>query len=126
MRGFMKKEDWTWMGHPGHFIGASCCKFHLNTEVGGYIVSTVGEYQPDREVFEILKCKEKYMEIGYNRLYETMVFKSKKTSEEFKCCPFEAVIGGGELDMKGYNDSGSAYLGHLELCEEWSKIDKGD
>ena len=49
----MAKEDWIWMPHPGHFIGASNCKFIMNTYVNGYIVSTVGEYFPDAEVRRI-------------------------------------------------------------------------
>jgi len=47
------KGKWIWMPHAGHLIVSSDCRFHLNTYVGGYIVSTVGEYFPDEGVREI-------------------------------------------------------------------------
>ncbi len=139
----MKKEDWVWMPHPGHFIGAKDCKFHLTTYVGGYIVSTVGEYWPDRKIREIhAECDDKkwweknkslkgddfenayydkfgFIEIGCNRTYETMVFTAK---EGDLCCPYR-VKEWSELDFQGYNDPGKAYRGHMELCEKWSKKD---
>lgn len=37
------KQDWVWMPHAGHLIIGDMCKFHLNTYVNGYIVSTLGE-----------------------------------------------------------------------------------
>lgn len=105
------KLDWTWLPHPAHFIGADECRFRMATEVGGYIVSTVGEYRSS--------LTQKVEEIGYRRKYETMVFKSKPSDSG--CCPFEAIIEGGELDMSGYNEAADAYRGHIELCEKWSK-----
>lgn len=128
----MSKADWVWMPHPGHFICARDCKFFLNTYVNGYIVSTVGEYWPDRETRKILaKCEGKnikgigedwdanyfkafgYEKIGFNRTYETMVFKAESSGEG--CCPYR-MISGEELECKGYNDPTEAYKGHLETC----------
>lgn len=107
----MAREDWIWMPHPGHFICASNCQYHLNTMVNGYILSTVGEYFPDRDVrktlaemkykfgqitediFEMLISKKGdeydfyyrkhigFEEIGFNRTYETMVFPAVKCLE---------------------------------------------
>jgi hypothetical protein len=137
----MKKENWIWMPHAGHLIVSRDCLFHLNTYVGKYIVSTVGEWWPDRVVREIhakiydkkwfLKNKDLkgdyfdsayfkrfgYEELGLGRKYETMVFKAKKSKEE--CCPF--VIITGELDIVGYNAAKDAYKGHLKMCNKWSK-----
>lgn len=139
----MKKEKWVHMGHVGHFICGSKCQFHLNTCVGKYIVSTVGELWPERSVREIhanmrdpkwhkdnnrLRGDEydhAYMkkfgfeEIGCNRKYETMVFKAKKDKEN-KCCPY-TVSDWSEVDMYGYNTAENAYKGHLEMCNKWSK-----
>lgn len=131
------KSKWVWMPHPGHFICASECKFHLTTEVGGYIVSTVGEYFPQESVREILaKCRGVVLEgkgeererdymtkIGYENLgvdgkYETMVFPSKTSDEA--CCPFTAAEWGG-LAQRRYSSPGEAYAGHMEFCEEWGK-----
>lgn len=133
----MKKADWIWMPHPGHFICARDCRFFLNTLVGNFIVSTVGEYLPDAPIREILASSRKiklegmgdrrradymekigYEEIGLDRKYETMVFLAEKTEHE--CCPYRAASG-HDLDFAGYNDPGEAYKGHLELCEKWSR-----
>ena len=49
----MIKEKWIWMPHAGHLCVGHDCRFHLSTFVGKYIVSTVGEYWPDRQIREI-------------------------------------------------------------------------
>ncbi|KKM13440.1 hypothetical protein LCGC14_1716210 [marine sediment metagenome] len=137
----MKRDKWVWMGHAGHFILGHRCRFHLSTYVGKYIVSTVGELWNDRLVREIhAKIYDKkwlseniylkgdifdaayfkkfgYEEVGCNRLFETMVFKAKKS--ENKCCPYEMISG--EKDFEGYNTDEDAYKGHIELCTKWSK-----
>lgn len=87
----MKKENWIWMPHAGHFCGSIDCRFRMNTYVGSYIVSTVGEYFPGSN------RTGKPEEIGMNRLYETMVFKARKSTN--KCCPYE-MASGSELDME--------------------------
>lgn len=106
----MKKDKWIWMPHAGHLCVGRDCKFHLNTYVGKYIVSTVGEYWPDREVRKIhADCrnieiegrgdywdadfmkKVGWLEIGCNRKYETMVFKASKSKS--KCCHWEMSNG---------------------------------
>ena len=128
---------WAWMPHAGHFICAKYCRFHLNTYVGGYIVSTVGEYVPDSEVREIFATargislegrgderladymeKIGYEELGYQRLYETMVFKAKKSDN--KCCPYTAS-NWMEEDTEGYNTAEDAYKGHLRMCKKWGR-----
>lgn len=130
------KAEWIFMPHPGHFIGSFDCRFHLNTYVNGFIVSTVGEYFPDEPVREILAetrgiklrgfgddRKHSYMQkigyedIGFDRKYETMVFKAQKGSTT--CCPYVAVHdGNGELAMRGYRSADDAYQGHLALCHQ--------
>ena len=49
----MNKNKWIWMPHAGHFLLGNKCQFRLNTYVGKYIVSTVGEYLPDEGIREI-------------------------------------------------------------------------
>jgi len=138
----MKKENWVFMPHAGHFIGGNDCRFHLNTYVGKYIVSTVGELWSDQkvrrihaEVYDIEWYRENenkkgdnfdriYMkkfgfeEIGCGRTYETMVFKAEKSKN--KCCPYRIIVE-KEVDSAGYNSPEEAYKGHLKLCEKWSK-----
>lgn len=136
------KSKWIWMPHPGHFICASDCKFFLTTYVNGYIVSTVGEMFPDEQVREIyakskgitlegmgdarrfdFMKKHGFVEIGLDRLYETMVFTARKAPDEEKdgqCCPFR-MVSGAELDLAGYTTATEAYRGHLEMCARWAK-----
>lgn len=106
------------MPHAGHFICAYQCHFKLNTYVGGYIVSTVGEMANTNEFHKKLKTND-WEEIGVGRKYETMVFKAKKSKD--KCCSYEAIIAGGEIDIKGYNKSEDAYKGHLKMCNKYAK-----
>lgn len=134
------------MPHAAHFIAASKCRFHLATYVGDYIVSTVGEYWPERSVREIharihdlrwLADHEHllgdafdhaymnrfgYEDIGADRTYETMVFKAKKSEEndpDYQCCPYSIIVQ-EEVDFDGYKTATDAYKGHLALCNKWS------
>jgi len=137
----IKKDKWVWMPHAGHLIVSDKCRFHLNTKVGKYIISTVGEYWPEREVREIhakvydlkwlLENKHLlgdnfdnayikrfgFVEIGCDRTYETMVFKANKS--KYKCCPYVAASW-RELDMDGYKTAEDAYKGHLKMCKKWA------
>lgn len=139
----MNKSKWIWMPHAGHLIVGSQCQFHLNTYVGKYIVSTVGEYWPDREMREIhakvhepkwleanshLKGDEfdhayrehfGFEDIGCDRKYETMVFKAVKF-KKLLCCPYR-VTDWSDIDFGSYNTAEDAYKGHLKLCTKWSK-----
>lgn len=138
----MRKEKWIWMPHAGHFILGDECRFHLNTYVGGYIVSTVGEYWPDSEVRKIHaqvmgkkiagrgdEWDANYMRefgftaIGLNRLYETMVFKARRANhngEDWQCCPWE-MVNPDNVDFAAYNTATDAYKGHLKMCRRWAK-----
>lgn len=136
----MDKADWIWMPHPGHLIIGNECRFHLNTCVGDFVVSTVGEYWPDKEVRQIFANsrgidivgrgdewdydymqKMGYPEVGVDRKYESMVFQCEKKEDD--CCPYRPCEW-RELDFDGYNDSTEAYQGHLRLCEKWSNLTK--
>lgn len=140
----MKKANWIWMPHAGHLIVGNECQFHLNTYVGKYIVSTVGEYWPDRMIREIhakIWNKEWYeanknlkgdtfdfeyhkafgflpIGAGPNSTYETMVFGAKKSKN--KCCPYVISVGRVK-DSKRYGNADDAMEGHMKLCEKWSK-----
>jgi len=116
----MNKENWIWMPHAGHFICWYRCRFRMNTYVGGYIVSTVGEM-----ILEGIDNEREmgFEEVGSGRLYETMVFKAQKSKE--KCCPWEIIVS-EQMDMGGYNNAVDAYEGHMKLCEKWSKINQHD
>lgn len=130
------------MPHPGHFICAHNCRFHLNTYVGKYIVSTVGELWPERgsreihaevhdpqwlaenvhlkgDYFDVAYMKKfGYEKVGCDRKYETMVFRAIKSNN--KCCPY-CIDVSDEFDFRGYNKDEDAVRGHMMLCKKWSR-----
>lgn len=135
----MKKDKWVWMPHPGHFICCNDCRFHLNTYVGGYIVSTVGEYEPDMAIREryaqsrgiVLEGmgdarrddamkKLGYEKLGIDRIYETMVFPAVRGPKVDGCCPWR-MSDCSSIDFAGYNTAEDARIGHMKLCQKWAK-----
>jgi len=102
-----------WMGHAGHFILGSECQYRLNTYVNGYIVSTVGElkYPGDREDGSF-----RPLGAGANSLYETFVFKAKKSTRT--CCPWEQADG-SEIDSQRYSTAEAAAEGHVKMLAKW-------
>jgi hypothetical protein len=107
-------SDWVWYGFPGHFIGARSCQFRLNTLVGEFIVSTVGEYYPHGLE------QEKPSSIGSDRLYETMVFRATGKCDTEGCGCGMPTHNGSELDFEPYNDRAAATVGHRAMCERWA------
>lgn len=109
----MKQSEWKWFGNPGHLLVADDCVFHLNTLVGKYIVSTVGDYFPFHN-----RPNGETETIGVGRKYETSVFLKNGV----------CVCGCGNpkhdedsLDFEGYNEAKCANEGHLKMCKKWSK-----
>jgi hypothetical protein len=135
------RGEWVWMPHAAHFICARDCRFHLATWVGNYIVSTVGEYEPDSATREILArsrgvilegrgdarradyaSKIGWEEIGSGRKYETFVFPAKpRPSTQEQCCLYMAASW-TEIDSAGANEAGDAYRNHMALCEKWAAM----
>lgn len=135
------ESEWKWYGDAAHFICGSQCEFHLATQIGTRIVSTVGKLFPDSKVRAIYaqsrgvviegkgdewdwNYRHKmpnhgYEQIGCDRLYETMVF--DLSGKICGCgCGLPKIIP-NELDCRGYNDAIEATEGHMELCRKWAK-----
>jgi hypothetical protein len=95
-------------GRPGHFIAADSCRFHLHTHVNGYCISTVGEYWmpqlPGRP------APTAPTSIGYNRLYETMVFPLGDDDEPSDW---------SGLECAAYNDADAADAGHEAIVRQY-------
>ena len=109
-------SKWVWCGYAGHFIAASRCVCHLNTRVGDYRISTVGDYRPDGE---------KRDTVGLNRWGETYVFRVGG-----KGYHGEGVVEDwGEIDSRGYSetdlDDGTIERGHFEMCRKYARIAVG-
>lgn len=139
------KDKWVWMPHPAHFICSKDCQFFMATKVGKYIVSTVGQYWPDRQVREIHASihdpkwhtanKDRkgddydhaymkrfgFKDIGYNRKFETMVFKARKMPKDEGCpaCS-HAIVVSEVFDEEYYNEPEDAYKGHMKLCRKYA------
>lgn len=112
----MKKTEskWKWFGHAGHLCVGHACRFHLCTKVGKYLVSTVGEYYGHPEA-------EKPQEIGYGRLFETMVFRAGKPCALAECGCGLPEISGSEIDFGAYNKAGDAARGHMKMCRKYAR-----
>lgn len=140
-------KDEKWFGHAAHFICGRDCQFHLATLVNGYLVSTVGEYWPDRLVREIhaeshdrgwlaenrhlrgdvfdaaYMTRFGYERIGWDRTYETMVFEAGQPCLGVCNCGLPS-INGSELDFAGYNDAGAATEGHMAMVAKYRRVEK--
>ena len=130
------KAEWKWYGNVGHFICGRWCRFHLCTEIGPFVISTVGEYVHPRhgkgsEIAEAdwLEANPLGEDIGYQRKFETMVFRSSGHCNSSDCNCGMPFIDGCELDMQGYNTRKDATEGHMAMCEKWANErvgEKGD
>lgn len=140
------RKEWKWFGHAGHLCVAQWCRYHLCTQVGNHLVSTVGEYWPERPSREIhakvhdpkwlgenrhlkgdsfdaaYRKRFGFETIGYERKYETMVFRlSGRVCETPDClCGMPEPQNWSELDSDGYNNAGDATVGHYKMCEKWA------
>lgn len=132
---------WKWYGRPGHFYGAFDCRFHLCTEVGGVLVSTVGEWLPDDPIREaIAKARgvklrgygddrryDYLAEIGFSEIangykYETMAFCTtgeRCVSPECGCGM--PVVNLQQLECVGANAAKTATENHLRLCAKYNE-----
>lgn len=120
-------SEWKWSGSAAHFICGRWCRFHMATEIGPWLVSTVGEFVHPSDSGASEATEAAYLtknplgkEIGYKRLFETMVFRVTGHCDQEGCRCGLPLIEGTELDTKGYNDRAAANAGHLELCERWA------
>ena len=121
------QDKWKWFGSPGHFCSASDCNFHILTEIGEFMVSTVGEWVPAHYRYDPAWLKENPFgdDVSPGRKYETMVFHIGSFCQGDACgdCGRPILIG-DELDSCRYKTAGTATKGHMELCHKWAE--KGD
>lgn len=133
------ESEWKWFGTAGHFICGQWCRFHLCTQVGNYLVSTVGQYFPPEGVREILAekrgitlegrgeyreadylIKVGFEDIGYKRKYETMVFAAGPTCTVPECECGMPTTNGYEIDFAGANTTKEAMEMHVRLCRKFA------
>ena len=121
------QDKWKWWGFAGHFVCGNWCRFHLCTEIGEYVVSTVGKlvYPSDSgsesQEHDFLTKHPNGREIGWSRFYETMVFRFNKRCDAPECMCGAPLIDPTDLDFEGYYTPAEANAGHLRMCERWAE-----
>jgi hypothetical protein len=104
------QDRWVHTTKPMHFIASDQCRFFLGTIIGDMVVSTVGDYRPSH-------APDRPCEIGWQRTYETMVFKGA-----FRCecggelCPGWGISDHCELSMLPANCEADARRNHEAEC----------
>ena len=101
-----------WYGNAGHLIVSGKCRFHLCTEVGKYLVSTVGEYYSrDSENMDTIGA-------GKDSFFETYIFKINGRCE---CGCGMPTHDGSEIDGKRYSTRKEANEGHSKYVAKYAK-----
>jgi hypothetical protein len=100
-------------GFAGHLIVAPDCRFHLTTEVGPYLVSTVGAYaQPGKKA-------EKWADVGCGRKFETFVFNLGGPCDCGEDCGSRQVSDWSEIDSEGTNTPAAAQAAHEAMVAKY-------
>ena len=117
----MKSKSWKWSGFAGHHICADRCMFHLSTDVGDHLVSTVGKFHPDMNQSFPDRELGPVDTVGHNRLYETMVFNKKTNVQPCSCgCGIPEVVR-NEIECLPANDPGTATENHMAMCRKYGE-----
>jgi hypothetical protein len=130
-------REWKWFGHAGHFVCGNKCRFHLCTQVGRYLVSTVGEYLLPEPLWDVLgpgrgitpegigdaREADWIKKNGFERLgageetFESMVFLAGLPCEDPGCgCGMPKPISWSEMQSERWMTAGEATRGHLAYC----------
>jgi hypothetical protein len=110
----ISQSEWKWFGFPMHLCVARECVFHLATQVGQYVISTVGDYYP------LINGRRVREQVGCDRFGETYVF---KVDGQEKCgCP---SIDLSEIDSTHYGENDRCTemnAGHLAMCMKYAEM----
>ena len=102
------RAGWKWYGYAGHFIGGASCAFHMSTQVPGYLISTLGDYRPNK--------KRETLGADAESFFETFVFKCAGDDKYGN-----PILDYSEIDSRRYADSLAAERGHYEFCEKYAE-----
>lgn len=105
----ISESEWKWFGHPRHFCGSPNCHWHMVTEIGNFVVSSIGDYRPPMN-------EGQQKEIGCDRKYETYVFAIGNEVCECGCGQREFSNGPREVAAYGANEPGKARQNHMDMC----------
>lgn len=110
------KDEWTWYGFAGHYIGGRQCAYHLCTRIGDRMVSTVGAYYPDRT------SDMQTLGIGDDDFFETMVFPCDGEDEHGNI----NILEWSEIESHSYPTSIAAEIGHRNICDRIAGLKQED
>jgi len=123
----IREKYWKWFGLVGHFICGRWCRFHMATQIGDHFISTVGLYVHPRHSQGSEQAEIKFLaenpngeQIGYDRTYETMVFRAGLACTATDCDCGMPQIDGHELDYLPANSIKEAQDNHMMLCKKWA------
>lgn len=110
---------WRWFGFPGHLIVSNMCRFHMATQVGKYLISTVGEYRPEGD-----GKPRRTIGAGDQSFFETYVFEAGQTCSVAGCGCGMPDISGSEIDGERSATAGDATAKHYEYCNKYAELSK--
>ena len=113
-------ERWQWFGDTAHFICGHDCLHHLATRVGNYMVSTVGNYRPRHKWTLPGPVMPDAEEVGYNRKYETYVFRITNGNGCDCGCGLPS-IDLSEIDSLSANDGVTSNRNHVAMCRKYAR-----
>lgn len=113
----MKRQ---YFGNAAHLCVSDECRFHIATKIGDWLISTVGDYVAPSD--EKKRGMDRYTEIGYNRKYETMVFRAAGGNSCACGCGLPEPDSLGEIDFAGYNTAAEANEGHEAMCQKYEAL----
>jgi len=108
------ESKWKWFGLPMHFICSDLCRYHLGTQVGKYLVSSVG----------LMYIDGKAETVGATGYYEVYVFEAG-LPQECGCPSLGDHIEGQRFGFDtehpeaGHTET-DAY--HREMCEKYAAM----
>lgn len=109
------QNEWKWYGYAGHFSGGSACAYHLCTRIGGFLISTLGDYRPPSR-----GGKRQLLGLANDSWFETFVFHCEGEDENGD----PIVPSFNEIDSRRYGTSIEAERGHYEFCQKYAaKLD---
>lgn len=106
----ISESEWKWYGYGGHLCVSSFCAYHLATRIGGFLISTIGDYRPRGKERETIGA-------GPDSFFETFVFR----------CDGETKDGNpdsdlSEIDSERYATSIEAERGHYRYCKKYASL----
>ena len=110
-----------WFGTAGHFCASTNCRFHLSTQVGKFLISTVGAYFPlFQDKMEPMSFSTVF-EVRRDFYYETMVFVAGSPCNTPDCNCGVPDHNGKAIECFRYRTAQEATQGHLKLIEKYQE-----